>query len=72
MPPARYALKRLFVFARTPYDNKHLNGWRGTEHRLLDTLSASLVALNGDYTRSVATVNLHGSTNINSGRTGIV
>jgi len=35
---------------RTPYDNKHLHGWRGKEHRLTIHPVACLMALNGDYT----------------------
>ena len=36
---------------RTPYDKKHLDGWRGMEHWLVTHPTASHRALNGDSTR---------------------
>ena len=49
--PTGYRLKRFFYCSRTPYVNKHLNGWRGTEHRLVIHPTASLADLNGYSTR---------------------
>ena len=51
IPASKTRSKAAFLFARTPYDNKHLDGWRGTEHRLVTHPTASLADLNGYSTR---------------------